>query len=249
MPNGLGFTGHVNDADSGFVYMQQRYYDPIAGRFLSIDPITTDANNGHLFNRYEYANNNPYRYTDPDGQDSIEDETHLGGRGAAEPFGVPRGIDGGPVRQSIEASRAELQQIITARQLRQEGQSAFSKSRESALQENNGVCNYCGTRPATQGDHVKPLKSYAADVNQGKMTKQEAITESSSKSNVLGACATCNGAKTAKELSGTPGAGKFVPSNPSNTAKQKASGTGGFQGTFRVEGRLGSARLQKELNQ
>ena len=48
--------------------MQQRYYDPLAARFMSVDPVTTDADTGKSFNRYEYANNNPYRYTDPDGQ-------------------------------------------------------------------------------------------------------------------------------------------------------------------------------------
>ena len=48
--------------------MQQRYYDPIAGRFLSVDPVTTDAKTGAMFNRYEYAKNNPYRYVDPDGR-------------------------------------------------------------------------------------------------------------------------------------------------------------------------------------
>ena len=68
VPTGLGFTGHVNDADTGLVYMQQRYYDPIAARFLSVDPIVTDEKAEH-FNRYEYANNNPYRYVDPDGRD------------------------------------------------------------------------------------------------------------------------------------------------------------------------------------
>ena len=50
-------------------YMQQRYYDPIAGRFLSIDPVTTDADTGSAFNRFNYAQNNPYRYTDPDGRE------------------------------------------------------------------------------------------------------------------------------------------------------------------------------------
>jgi RHS repeat-associated protein len=64
----IGFTGHVNDADTGLVYMQQRYYDPVAGRFLSIDPVTTDANTGGSFNRYSYAGNNPYKYIDPDGR-------------------------------------------------------------------------------------------------------------------------------------------------------------------------------------
>lgn len=47
--------------------MQQRYYDPIAGRFLSVDPIVTDTNTGNGFGRYVYAENNPLRYTDPDG--------------------------------------------------------------------------------------------------------------------------------------------------------------------------------------
>ena len=64
----IGFTGHVNDAETGLTYMQQRYYDPIAGRFLSIDPVTTEEDTGGNFNRYNYANNNPYRYVDPDGR-------------------------------------------------------------------------------------------------------------------------------------------------------------------------------------
>jgi RHS repeat-associated protein len=64
----IGFTGHVNDVDTGLTYMQQRYYDPVAGRFLSIDPVVTDANNGSSFNRYVYGANNPYRYVDPDGR-------------------------------------------------------------------------------------------------------------------------------------------------------------------------------------
>ena len=64
----IGFTGHVNDIETGLTYMQQRYYDPIAGRMLSIDPVVTDANSGASFNRYNYAANNPYKYIDPDGR-------------------------------------------------------------------------------------------------------------------------------------------------------------------------------------
>jgi RHS repeat-associated protein len=71
-PNGIGFTGHVNDPDTGLVYMQQRYYEPIAGRFLSVDPITTDVQTGRKFNRYVYGANNPYRFVDPDGLDEID---------------------------------------------------------------------------------------------------------------------------------------------------------------------------------
>ncbi len=46
--------------------MQQRYYDPLAGRFLSVDPVTTDAASGEGFNRYAYGHNNPYKYVDPE---------------------------------------------------------------------------------------------------------------------------------------------------------------------------------------
>lgn len=67
----IGFTGHVNDVDTGLTYMQQRYYDPVAGRFLSIDPVTTDANTGGSFNRYAYANNSPYKYIDPNGRNAV----------------------------------------------------------------------------------------------------------------------------------------------------------------------------------
>jgi RHS repeat-associated protein len=63
----IGFTGHVQDAESELVYMQQRYYDPIAGRFLSVDPVVTDANSGKSFGRYHYADNSPYAKVDPDG--------------------------------------------------------------------------------------------------------------------------------------------------------------------------------------
>jgi RHS repeat-associated protein len=64
----IGFTGHVNDVDTGLTYMQQRYYDPVAARFLSIDPVLTDVNTGESFNRYDYAANNPFKYIDPDGR-------------------------------------------------------------------------------------------------------------------------------------------------------------------------------------
>ncbi len=67
-----GYTGHVVDAATGLNYMQQRYYDPTIGRFLSVDPIAADANLGVNFSRYWYANNNPYKFTDPDGRQSTE---------------------------------------------------------------------------------------------------------------------------------------------------------------------------------
>ncbi|MGH8050538.1 MAG: RHS repeat-associated core domain-containing protein [Arenimonas sp.] len=65
---GPGYTGHVTDSLTGLTYAQQRYYDPLIGRFLSPDPVTTDLNAGTNFNRFWYAADNPYKFTDPDGR-------------------------------------------------------------------------------------------------------------------------------------------------------------------------------------
>ena len=72
----VGYTGHKFDTDLGLSYMQARYYDPVIGRFYSNDPVdavshlgTSNGING--FNRYSYANNNPYKYIDPNGEAPI----------------------------------------------------------------------------------------------------------------------------------------------------------------------------------
>ncbi|WP_242441785.1 RHS repeat-associated core domain-containing protein, partial [Pseudoalteromonas piscicida] len=69
----VGYTGHKFDKELGLSYMQARYYDPVIGRFYSNDPVDTlghiaRENPVHGFNRYIYANNNPYKYTDPNGE-------------------------------------------------------------------------------------------------------------------------------------------------------------------------------------
>ncbi len=65
------FHGKAFDADSGLAYFGARYYDPVVGRFMAIDPAGFDEANLHSFNRYAYGNNNPYRYMDQDGRIAI----------------------------------------------------------------------------------------------------------------------------------------------------------------------------------
>ncbi len=66
--SGPAFTGHANDPETGFVYMQARYYDPDIGRFLSVDVVK--ANPGDVFstNMYLYVHASPAMLTDPDGK-------------------------------------------------------------------------------------------------------------------------------------------------------------------------------------
>jgi len=68
--DGPGYAGHVSDSVTGLSYMQQRYMDPQLGVFLSVDPVTAYQKPVEQFNRYRYANGNPYKFTDPDGRES-----------------------------------------------------------------------------------------------------------------------------------------------------------------------------------
>lgn len=66
--DGIGYAGHVMDGLTGLVQMQQRYYDPQLGIFLSADPVSALSDPVGMFNRYRYAASNPYSYVDPDGR-------------------------------------------------------------------------------------------------------------------------------------------------------------------------------------
>lgn len=62
-----GYSGHLADTDTGLVYMGRRYYDPQLARFISPDPLASRTSGGPNSNRYRYASNNPFRFSDPTG--------------------------------------------------------------------------------------------------------------------------------------------------------------------------------------
>lgn len=64
----ISYHGKERDSESGLINFGARMYDPDVGRFLSTDPRGFNESNLLSFNRYAFANNNPYRYTDPDGR-------------------------------------------------------------------------------------------------------------------------------------------------------------------------------------
>jgi RHS repeat-associated protein len=69
--NNQWFTGKQEEASLGLQYFGARWYHQASGRFISRDPAGVLAHvesNPMMFNRYAYANNNPYKYVDPDGQ-------------------------------------------------------------------------------------------------------------------------------------------------------------------------------------
>jgi RHS repeat-associated protein len=72
--NNQWFTGKQEEADLGLQYFGARWYHQASGRFISRDPAGVLAHvesNPMMFNRYAYANNNPYKYVDPDGRYAV----------------------------------------------------------------------------------------------------------------------------------------------------------------------------------
>jgi RHS repeat-associated protein len=118
---GPGYTGHVNDSDTGLVYMQARYYDPEVGRFLSVDPVTAyDTSDWRYLNRYAYAFNNPYRFSDPNGQAPCD---------WCDQAGFPKGDPVRTTGEALGALAAYAQGVATGDQALQ--QTALDGMREN----------------------------------------------------------------------------------------------------------------------
>lgn len=58
----LGYTGAYTDAESGLIYLINRYYDPTTGQFLSMDPLVDITQSA-----YGYVEDNPLNAIDPNG--------------------------------------------------------------------------------------------------------------------------------------------------------------------------------------
>jgi len=66
--NPFHYRGYYYDSDSGFYYLQTRYYNPEIGRFLNADSYV-NANEDILgYNMFAYCSNNPVMTSDPTGE-------------------------------------------------------------------------------------------------------------------------------------------------------------------------------------
>jgi RHS repeat-associated protein len=65
--NPFRYRGYYYDTESGWYYLNSRYYDPQVGRFINADGII-GANGGIMgYNMFAYCNNNPVMHSDPTG--------------------------------------------------------------------------------------------------------------------------------------------------------------------------------------
>ena len=73
------FTGKELDTESELMYFEARYYDPVVGRFVSVDPLYENISDEWLIssqslNLLMYCKNNPILYKDPNGLWAIIDD-------------------------------------------------------------------------------------------------------------------------------------------------------------------------------
>ena len=67
--NPLRYRGYYFDSETGFYYLQSRYYDPVTHRFINADSYASTGQGILGYNMFAYCLNNPVMYADHDGKD------------------------------------------------------------------------------------------------------------------------------------------------------------------------------------
>ena len=62
------YRGYYYDSETGYYYLQSRYYNPQWGRFINADGYINGNGDIIGYNMFAYCSNNPVMYTDPTGE-------------------------------------------------------------------------------------------------------------------------------------------------------------------------------------
>lgn len=84
VPGDHRFLGATRDADSGLTLLGARYYDPVTGCFISVDPILNLEVPAHL-HAYAYGFNNPVTFSDASGLEPRDQNGNFDG----DPYSSP----------------------------------------------------------------------------------------------------------------------------------------------------------------
>ncbi len=238
--DGPGYTGHVSDSATGLSYMQQRYMDPQLGVFLSVDPVTAYQKPVEQFNRYRYANGNPYTYVDSDGEAGkvawlvrlTANQAHKIARLTQE--------------QAVSARRAQQNVIADRRQV--------ARQIETSAHGAEGQLKHVGHElegggkglPHYQTESVRG-HSFWGKVSVGALALAGTLEQvADSAEYIPGPVPRPAEQSDIARWNGTMGAISEKTGLPMPGVKMGKDG--GFQGYFRVDGRLDSKRLDQELS-
>ena len=76
--NPIRYKGYYYDAETGFYYLQSRYYDPSICRFINADTYCDTGTGTTLStNMFAYCENDPVNYADSDGRSSKTTHTYV----------------------------------------------------------------------------------------------------------------------------------------------------------------------------
>ena len=70
--NPLRYRGYYYDTETGFYYLQSRYYDPEVQRFINADGYVSTGQGISGYNMFAYCGNNPINMADPTGNYALE---------------------------------------------------------------------------------------------------------------------------------------------------------------------------------
>ena len=103
--NSFRYRGYYYDTESGLYYLNSRYYDPVACRFINADELLNETNM-RGYNLYSYCFNNPVMYIDPDGTCPYN--------GTVADF---RNLEAGRLPMNCTCERASVESITAAPRL------------------------------------------------------------------------------------------------------------------------------------
>ena len=78
--NPFRYRGYYYDEESGYYFLQSRYYNPEVRRFLNADTLVAETGNGVGYNLFAYSSNQPVNYKDESGHvlDTVMDVVSIG---------------------------------------------------------------------------------------------------------------------------------------------------------------------------
>ncbi|WP_411851532.1 RHS repeat domain-containing protein [Stenotrophomonas sp. LGBM10] len=240
--DGPGYAGHMMDGFTGLSCMQQRYYDPVLGVFLSVDPVTAYSSPITQFHRYRYANNNPYKFVDPDGnKGKVAWLVELGTNQMCKLARLTQ-------EQAVQARRAEQNVVADRRQV--------ASQIETAAHGRDGQLKHAGHElkdggkglPHYQTDGAKG-HSFWGKLSVGILAAAAGLDQVAEAADVFdpSVSLTSGSGDLVNHERTWFGAYKQIDPNGPNFYEADRMRADGFQGVFRVEGRLDSKRLDEEL--
>ncbi len=77
--NPLKYRGYYHDTETGFYYLQSRYYDPVVSRFINADSYASTGQGFLGYNMFAYCGNNPVNRVDASGSMHVRIDDFGGG--------------------------------------------------------------------------------------------------------------------------------------------------------------------------